>query len=392
MDKLLQNGKVIIRRLKNAGYEAYFVGGYVRDRLLNITTSDIDITTSASIDDIKALFDKVILTGEKYGTVTVLYEDHSFEVTTYRKDGPYSDKRHPDKVTYTKNLIDDLSRRDFTINQLVMDENEKITDHFNGLDDLKNGIIKTINDPIERFNEDALRLLRAFRFIAKLDFNLEVRTAQAIKQCAPLIKEVAIERIQVELDTLINYPYKRKAFKKMIETEFSQHLFDLHDGINVLSQSTIDYKKIHAYTVFYLETNDLFKRFRLSKKRMRAIEQLARIVYQTEEEPFKPEIVFHEGLEACLNANVVHQIYGQNDRAYAIKKIAQDLPIKSVCELKYKGEDILKQSKLKKQRHIGYIIDQLILDVIYHRIPNTKEALKAQTETLIENLEKSDIQ
>ena len=391
MDKSLHYGKAILRTLKNAGYEAYFVGGYVRDRLLNIPTSDIDITTNAPIEAIKPLFKKVILTGEKYGTVTILYEKHSFEVTTYRKDGHYSNKRHPDHVSFTKTLEDDLSRRDFTINQLVMNEAEEVFDHFNGLDDLKNHRIRTINDPNERFNEDALRLLRAFRFIAKLGFSLEEKTAEAIRTHAAIIREVAIERIQNELDILFQYPYKKNALKAMITTHFSRQFFNLHDGLNRLSESPIDFEKELAYTVLYLETDDFFERFRLSKKRMRAIEQIARIVYQTESEPYTPEILFHEGVDAALKANLVHQIYHREDRAYTIAKIAEKLPIKDVCELKFKGEDILQHTHLKKRRHIGFIIDQLILDVIHARLPNTYDALKKRTEQLIDTLEKSDI-
>ncbi len=227
MDKTFQYGKEIIRTLKHAGYEAYFVGGYVRDQKLNIPTSDIDITTSATIEEIKPLFKKVILTGEKYGTVTVLYNNHPYEITTYRKDGLYKDLRHPEEVTFTKTLKEDLSRRDFTINQLVMDENEHVFDHFEGLEDLNNKLIRTINNPMERFNEDALRLLRAFRFIAKLDFTLEEKTAEAISACAPLIQKIAIERIQSELDILLKYPYKEKAFKAMLKTNFSTHFFNL---------------------------------------------------------------------------------------------------------------------------------------------------------------------
>src|SRR5690554_5683313 len=147
MEKTFEKGVQIIKKLKSEGYEAYFVGGYVRDTLLKRQTKDIDITTNASVDVLKTLFKRVKLTGEKYGTVTVIIDKHPFEVTTYRSESNYQDKRHPEEVTFNVSLEEDLSRRDFTINQLIMDEHGMIHDHYHGLNDLEAKCIRTINDP-----------------------------------------------------------------------------------------------------------------------------------------------------------------------------------------------------------------------------------------------------
>ena len=387
----IQAGKLIIRTLKRFGYEAYFVGGFVRDYLLNIPTHDIDITTSATIEEIKPLFNKVVLTGEKYGTVTVLIGDVGIEVTTYRKDGEYKDYRRPENVVYTKTLKEDLARRDFTINQLVMDENNHVFDHFNGKEDLKNQIIRTIGDAHARFNEDSLRLLRAFRFVAKLDFSLEEKTQKAIYDLRHQIHYIAIERIQNELKKIIAYPYKQKAFKAMLDTKFSESFFGLETAIKLLSETSIDYDEIHAYALFLKANEDLPKTFILSKKTLRKIEQIHRIMYQTKDDDYTLELLFHEGLEAALDANTVHQFYKKEDRAYEIKEKYHNLPIKSVCELAFKGEDILKKTPIKKRKHIGLILDMMIIEVLYQRLNNHEEDLKAFVLKTIKKLEESDL-
>ncbi|MFW5864623.1 MAG: CCA tRNA nucleotidyltransferase, partial [Candidatus Izemoplasmataceae bacterium] len=218
MQKTLQNGKRILKKLHASGYEAFFVGGFVRDSLLNLPTKDIDITTNATPLEVKDLFNKVISTGEKYGTVTVVIDNTPFEVTTYRSEQAYHDYRRPSGIQFAKTLKEDVSRRDFTINQLIMDVDGDIIDYFDGLNDLKNGIIKTINDPYERFKEDALRMMRAFRFVAKLGFKIEENTLKAITSSRDLLKEIAIERIQDELIKLFDEPYKQHAISAMQET------------------------------------------------------------------------------------------------------------------------------------------------------------------------------
>lgn len=195
--------KKIMSKLINNGYQAYFVGGYVRDIVLNNSFSDIDIATNAKPEEVISLFDEVIPTGIKHGTVTVVCDKELFEVTTFRSDGKYSDGRHPDKVSFVNTLEEDLSRRDFTINSMAMDINEKIVDIFGGEKDLKLRLIKAVGNPDERFKEDPLRMLRAVRFSAKLGFNIERYTKMSIRKNCDLIKSIARERIDDELKKII---------------------------------------------------------------------------------------------------------------------------------------------------------------------------------------------
>ena len=163
----------IIKTLEAAGYEAFAVGGCIRDSVLGRTPQDWDITTSAKPQDVKRLFSHTIDTGIQHGTVTVMLEHEGFEVTTYRIDGEYEDARHPKEVTYTVNLLEDLKRRDFTINAMAYNESRGLVDAFDGMGDLQKKVIRCVGNPKERFTEDALRMLRALRFAAQLGFEVE---------------------------------------------------------------------------------------------------------------------------------------------------------------------------------------------------------------------------
>ncbi len=193
----------IINTLEASGHEAYAVGGCVRDCILGKTPHDWDITTSAQPGDVKALFKKTFDTGIEHGTVTVLMGKTGYEVTTYRIDGKYEDGRHPSEVIFTASLEEDLKRRDFTINAMAYNPDRGLVDLFDGMADLKKGIIRAVGNPIERFTEDALRMLRALRFAAQLGFDIEPATYEAIKALAPTLAKISAERIQVELVKLV---------------------------------------------------------------------------------------------------------------------------------------------------------------------------------------------
>lgn len=189
----------IIKTIEDNGYEAYAVGGCVRDSILGRNPDDWDITTSARPEQIKSFFKKTIDTGIKHGTVTVMMNHTGYEVTTYRIDGEYKDGRHPESVEFSAKLVDDLKRRDFTINAMAYNESNGFVDEFNGREDLNNHVIRCVGNPIERFSEDALRMMRAIRFSAQLGFDIDSKTYAAIVELAPAIRQVSMERVQVEL-------------------------------------------------------------------------------------------------------------------------------------------------------------------------------------------------
>lgn len=195
----------VLNNIISHGFEAYIVGGCVRDFLLNRTPNDFDITTNATPLQVEEIFKDfhVIETGLQHGTVTVVVEGVTVEITTYRIDGLYSDGRHPDNVQYTSKLKDDLSRRDFTINAMAYNHEVGIVDKFNGINDLKNGLITCVGEPQKRFSEDALRIMRAIRFSSQLNFSIEENTSNKVHELKDTLNKVSVERIAVELNKLI---------------------------------------------------------------------------------------------------------------------------------------------------------------------------------------------
>lgn len=203
----------ILDTLHSAGFEGYAVGGCIRDSLLGKEPKDWDITTSATPKEVKSLFPHTIDTGISHGTVTVLLEREGFEVTTYRIDGKYEDSRHPKEVTFTPNLLEDLKRRDFTINAMAYNQKDGLVDAFDGVGDLRRGLIRCVGDAKQRFKEDALRLMRAVRFAAQLGFSIERETYAAICEMAGDLRRISVERIAAELVGLLvsDYPEKIRA-------------------------------------------------------------------------------------------------------------------------------------------------------------------------------------
>ena len=236
--------KFIISELESHEYEAFAVGGCIRDSLLGRTPNDWDITTSAKPEEVKGIFHRTVDTGIKHGTVTVLIGKKSFEITTYRVDGAYTDGRHPESVRYSKYLKEDLRRRDFTINAFAYNDEVGLRDEFYGFRDMEWKIIRAVGNAEDRFSEDALRMMRAIRFAAQLGFNIELNTYNAIIKLAPNIKKVSAERIQVELTKTLmsDHPEVTIEYAKTgLFVEILPVLYDTLSGIS--AQKTLELLK-----------------------------------------------------------------------------------------------------------------------------------------------------
>lgn len=242
--QLPEDVKKIIEIIEKAGYEAYAVGGCVRDSLLLRNPNDWDITTSAKPEKVKELFKKTIDTGIEHGTVTVMMHHVGYEVTTYRIDGEYEDARHPKNVTFTSNLIEDLKRRDFTINAMAYNDRSGIVDAFDGISDLEKGIIRAVGNPRERFDEDALRMMRAVRFSAQLGYSIEEDTKKAIQELSINLQKISAERIQVELVKLVSSDHPEK-MRDLYETGITAVILPEFDKAMVTAQNNPH----HCYTV-----------------------------------------------------------------------------------------------------------------------------------------------
>lgn len=372
-------GKELLAILNDHGYDAYFVGGFVRDFLLGIPISDIDIASSATPDQVMALFENTKETGLKFGTITIVYHDFAFEVTTFRSDGKYQDNRHPTNVIYSQTLAEDLVRRDFTINALAMDKDGKIIDFCEGINDIKQKRIRAVGNPDVRFKEDALRILRAFRFVAKLDFQIEDSTWKHLVANCGLLKTISVERIMQEIKSINNNPYSAKAFKLMDAANISLVFPDLTKGIVLigsLSKNPFNHYQFYALC-FYLNDGEIADYWRFSNKEHLIISKLINLVTVTEHEHFQVELVYAYGADLCRYANSIQKILrlGFDDDAL-IQEIDKNLPIHKVCDLKFKGQDIITTSNIKDARIIGEIISDLVLMVINNQLPNEYQALR----------------
>ncbi|MCT8977438.1 CCA tRNA nucleotidyltransferase [Clostridium sp. CX1] len=247
--------KMILDTFKNNGYESYIVGGSVRDSQIGSSLpKDYDVTTNALPEEIIKLFDKTIPTGIEHGTVTVMINGVGYEVTTYRIDGKYLDNRRPDAVTFVSNLKEDLARRDFTINALAYNDEKGLVDYFGGIEDLQNKIIRAVGEPNKRFQEDALRMLRAIRFSSRLDFHIEEKTLEAIKANCNLILNVSNERIRDELCKILTYDNSRKALRLLEETKLLKLILpELQAAVGFNQQNPHHDKDVFEHTLSVVE-------------------------------------------------------------------------------------------------------------------------------------------
>lgn len=261
--KIPDKVKFIIDTFYENNYEAFMVGGCIRDFLLSKEPKDYDIATSALPNITESLFEKTIPTGIKHGTITVLLDKEPFEVTTYRIEGEYKDNRRPDEISFVTNIKDDLSRRDFTINAFAYNSKEGLKDYFNGLEDLQNKIIRTVGDSNKRFNEDALRMMRAIRFASQLDFNIDKSTLDGIKKNKNLLKNISSERIRDELCKLLLSDNPRKGLNLLKDCGVLDVIIPELTSLIGFNHKTKDYNKDlfdHTLSVVENTPNDLILR------------------------------------------------------------------------------------------------------------------------------------
>ncbi|ADZ07129.1 tRNA CCA-pyrophosphorylase [Lactobacillus amylovorus] len=344
----------VLRTLEDAGFEAYFVGGSVRDVLLHRHVHDVDITTSAYPEEVKELFDKSIDTGIKHGTVTVLYGGESYEITTFRTESGYQDFRRPDHVTFVQNLDEDLKRRDFTINALAMDMHGDIVDLFNGIEDLKNHIIRAVGNPEKRFHEDALRMMRAVRFMSQLEFKLEEKTEQAIKDNHELLKKISVERIREEFVKMGLGPFSRQAFQIFLDTQLSEDVPDFagkKDLLQVYPQlkfSPTMETSLWAVIIILLKvSNENISKFMRDWKNSNAmtekVEQIIKMFDLIADHVPTDYELFEAGEDIIINTIDVADILGQPVSSEALVDRYLALPIKTPSELAVDGRFLIKR-------------------------------------------------
>lgn len=358
----------ILEKFNEAGYEAYLVGGCVRDYLLNDDFSDIDITTNALPDEVKQIFKKSIDTGIQHGTVTILINGDSFEVTTFRTEDDYIDHRTPEKVEFVSDLKEDLDRRDFTINAMALDSKGKLYDYHCGEKDLRNKIIKTVNNPNERFFEDALRMLRAFRFSSKLGFEIEENTLKAIKNNAELIKFVSIERIVNEFRKLLTGRGNKRSLELLLDSNLNNYIPFLDEISKIIDFSNYTF----CQSLYILsKINDIsfekLKELKLSNKEIKQIK-----IYEKINEEFSSnvplEIILYNYDVNDVSFIASYSNYCDNEDIERIK-----LPIKSFNDIAITSMEIISIIDKPTGPWIKEIIKKLEEDIILFKIDNTKK-------------------
>ena len=383
----------VLQTLEDAGFEAYFVGGSVRDVLLHRHVHDVDITTSAYPEEVKELFDKSIDTGIKHGTVTVLYGGESYEITTFRTESGYQDFRRPDHVTFVQNLDEDLKRRDFTINALAMDMHGNIVDLFNGIEDLKNHIIRAVGNPEKRFHEDALRMMRAVRFMSQLEFKLEEKTEQAIKDNHELLKKISVERIREEFVKMGLGSFSREAFQIFLDTQLSEDVPDFagkKDLLQVYPQlkfSPTMETSLWAVIIILLKVpNEKIGKFMRDWKNSNAmtekVEQVIKMFDLIADHVPTDYDLFEAGEDIIINTIDVAHILGQPISSEALVDRYLALPIKKPSELAVDGRFLIKGG-MRPGAQLGHTLNKIRELVVAGEIENSEEAI----EQYLDNLE-----
>ncbi len=312
-------GKVnsIITVLKAHGYEAYAVGGCVRDLVLGRIPEDWDITTSALPEETKALFARTIDTGLEHGTVTVLLEGEGFEVTTYRIDGKYEDSRHPSEVTFTRNLREDLLRRDFTINAMAYNEESGLVDLFGGMEDLRGKVIRCVGNAGERFSEDALRILRGVRFAAQLGFAIEDGTRAGMKELAPTLQNISAERIQAELVKMLASD-RPELLRDAYELGITKQFLPEFDRLMTTGQETPH----HMYNVGE-HTIQAIKNIRADKilRLTMLLHDMGKPAYKTVDETGRAHFKKHAAESEVIAKQVLKRLKFDNDTCGKVSKL-----------------------------------------------------------------------
>lgn len=381
-----QHVEYIIGRLNQHGYEAYAVGGCVRDTLLGRKPGDWDITTSARPEQVKQLFRRTIDTGIQHGTVTIMMDKTGYEVTTYRIDGEYEDGRHPKQVEFTSDLLEDLRRRDFTINAMAYSHETGIVDAFGGMKDLQEKKICCVGNAMERFTEDALRILRAIRFSAQLDFAIEKDTWDAIFTIAPNIAKVSKERIQVELTKLLLSEHPEK-MKEVYETGISRYVSPVFaqlpwQKIHIPAQlPAVKYVRWAAF-LRLIDPEEAVQALRGLKLDNDTIGKVKTLVSwsgrRLDPQPAAVRRAMSQMEPEVWDALLELNEYGDDIRCLT-EQIRSDGDCLSLKELAVKGQDLIAFG-VKPGKEMGAILHSLLEHVLEYPQDNQKEILLSKIE------------
>lgn len=384
----------VMERLEEHGYEAYFVGGSVRDIMMDHPIHDVDIASSAYPEEVQAIFPQTIDLGIEHGTVLVLFNEEHYEITTFRTESEYQDYRRPDHVTFVRSLSEDLKRRDFRMNALAMNRNGEVIDLFDGLEDIKNHRICAVGEATERFHEDALRMMRAVRFASQLDFTIEEKTYAAIQEHHRLLEKISVERIQVEWLKLMAGVAPKKGLRPFIDTLCYESCPALKDQKEALEQlyTVVNGPLTEEETWLTLahfaqwsekETSKVLRAWKCSNAvRQKVCHTLPYLELRLERALTSWELyqLGAENLELLLS--VYHLLRPEEETTE--KERYEQLAIHQIADLAVDGKLLMQELGEKPGPWLGKVLHFLQQQVVNTNIENTKEALLAATKQWLE--------
>ena len=386
MPSEFQKALPVLEKIKEAGFEAYFVGGSVRDAILQRPIHDVDIATSSYPEETKQIFPRTADIGIEHGTVLVLDGDEEYEVTTFRTEDVYVDYRRPSAVSFVRSLEEDLKRRDFTVNAFALDESGEIIDLFDGLKDLENQVLRAVGVAGERFNEDALRIMRGFRFQASLGFELEAETFKAMKDLTSLLEKISIERTFVEFDKLLLAPYWRVGLSSMLSSQAYdylpdmansqdriQKLFDLEEGYTFESS-----EQAWAALLWVLEIKDaqlFLKHWKTSRQFAKQVQDLLTILELREEGELSKRDCYRFDLDLLLQAENLRQAQGKEVNPQAIEETYHSLTIHDKKEIQINGGILIREYGYHPGPDLGDILEKIEYAIVDGELENDRQAI-----------------
>ncbi|MGT2935552.1 CCA tRNA nucleotidyltransferase [Streptococcus castoreus] len=382
MPSEFQKALPILKKIKEAGYEAYFVGGSVRDALLERPIHDVDIATSSYPEETKTIFSRTVDVGIEHGTVLVLENGDDYEITTFRTEDVYVDYRRPSQVSFVRSLEEDLKRRDFTVNALALDDNGQVIDKFTGLKDLEQKRLRAVGSAQERFEEDALRIMRGFRFAASLDFEIEEATFDAMKSHSFLLEKISVERSFIEFDKLLTAPHWRKGISAMIACQAYQYLPGLKNQEVALKQMTGSLSNAFTFTdnhqawaclMINLEVGNpkqFLKAWKTSNDFQHCVTNLVTLYAIRQERPFQKSDIYRYGEKLAVLVEELRQAQGFEVDMTRIGQLNQALAIHDKHDIAINGSHLIQTFGMTPGPQLGHMLAKIESAIVEGRLDN----------------------
>ncbi|MFK9093437.1 CCA tRNA nucleotidyltransferase [Bacillus salipaludis] len=380
----------VLKRLEDAGFEAYFVGGSVRDYLLNKQINDVDIATSATPEEVKEIFSKTIDIGIEHGTVLVLANHKSYEITTFRTEGEYQDFRRPKGVSFIRNLLEDLKRRDFTMNAMAMDLHGTLIDPFNGQIAIKKRVIETVGSAKERFQEDGLRMMRAIRFVSQLSFSIDTETLKALADLVPLLTNIAVERKRAEFEKMLVGKSCNSALKILLETnlfsflpglakkeKWIEKLLDLeYFGLNKREMWSL---LLYCLNLKEKSIEEFLRNWRLPIKEIKDIQHILFFVRKRLEQEWSAYDLYTAGSDIITSTEKIYNVLKSVNWMESTRRWVntyQELPIKQRSEVAVTGVDLMEWFNQQGGPWVKETLLKIEQAIVEERIKNDKQLIK----------------